>query len=93
MSITDITAPPIEPVSLATAKEFLRIDGNHEDGLIADLIKAARERAEFMGRLSLIMRRRAYSSARVSTGRLVVHHSPLKHIHKVSIIDLSLIHI
>jgi len=87
MSITDITAPPIEPVTLVMAKEFLRIDGNHEDALITDLIKVARERAEFMGRLSLISRRRAYASARVCAGRLVINHSPVKFIHKLSVID------
>ena len=87
MSIIDITAPPIEPVTLAMAKEFLRIDGNHEDALITDLIRLARERVEFMGRLSLIKRRRAYSSARVCTGRLVINHSPVKFIHKICVID------
>ena len=87
MSITDIEAPPIEPISLAMAKEFLRIDGDHEDALITDLIKVARERVEFMGRLSLITRRRAYSSARVCAGRLVINHGPIKHVHKVSLID------
>jgi len=87
MSITDISAPPIEPVTLTMAQEFLRIDGEHEDALIADLIKAARERVEFMGRLSLITRRRAYSSARVCAGRLVINHGPVKLIHKLSVID------
>ena len=87
MSITDVNAPPIEPVTLQAAKEFLRIDHEHEDALISDLIKAARERVEFMGRLSLITRRRAYSSARVCAGRLIINHSPIKYIHKVSLID------
>jgi len=87
MSITDITAPEAEPVTLAAAKEFLRIDSDHEDALITDLIKAARERVEFMGRLSLITRRRAYSSARVCAGRFVINHGPVKHVHKVSVID------
>ena len=87
MSITDINAPPIEPVSLAMAKEFLRIDHDHEDTLIEGFIQAARERIESMGRLSLISRRRAYSSARVCAGRLVINHSPVKYVHKVSVID------
>ena len=87
MSITDISAPPIEPITLAAAKDFLRIDGDHEDALIVDLITAARQRVEFMGRLSLITRRRAYSSARVCAGRFVINHSPVKYVHKVSVID------
>jgi len=87
MSITDITAPPTEPVTLASAKEFLRIDGDHEDALITDLIKAARERVEFMARTSLITRRRAYSSAKTCTGQFYINHSPVKYVHKLSIID------
>jgi len=87
MSITDINAPPIEPVTLAAAKEFLRVDGDHEDALITDLIKTARERVEVLGRTSLIKRRRAFSSARSCTGRLYLNHSPVKRVHSVSIID------
>ena len=87
MSITDMTAPPTEPVTLAVAKEFLRIDHDHEDALIADFITAARERVEAMARLSLITRRRAYSTAKSCTSRLVINHSPVKHVHKVSLID------
>lgn len=87
MSITDITTPPTEPVTLAAAKEFLRIDGDHEDALITDLIKVARERVEFIARTSLITRRRAYSSAKVCTGALFINHSPVKFVHKLSVID------
>ncbi len=87
MSISDITPPPVEPVTLASAKEFLRIDGPDEDGLIADLIVSARERIEFMARTSLITRRRAYSSHRVHTTNLFVNHSPVKFVHKISVID------
>lgn len=87
MSITDISAPPVEPVTLASAKEFLRIDGDHEDALITDLIKGARERVEFIARTSLITRRRAYSAARLQTGRVYINHSPVKFVHKLSVID------
>lgn len=87
MSITDITAPPTEPVTLAAAKEFLRIDHDHEDALIADFITAARERIEAMARLSLITRRRAYSTTKSCASRIIINHSPVKHIHKVSLID------
>ena len=87
MSITDIDPPPIEPVTLAAAKEFLRIDHDHEDALIADFITAARERVEMMARLTFISRRRAYSTAKSCTSRLFINHSPVKHIHKISLID------
>ena len=87
MSITDIDAPPVEPVTLTAAKEFLRVDHDHEDSLIIDLIKTARERVEVMAHTSLITRRRAFSSARLCTGTIFLNHSPVRHVHKVSLID------
>lgn len=87
MTITDITAPPVEPVTLSAAKDFLRVDSDHEDALILDLMKSARERVEYMARTTLITRRRAYSSAKTCTGQFYINHSPVKFIHKLSVID------
>jgi uncharacterized phiE125 gp8 family phage protein len=46
MATTLTTAPTIEPVTLAEAKAFCRVDTNDDDSLFATLIRAARLHAE-----------------------------------------------
>lgn len=57
MSIVTIVPPASEPVSLAEAKLFLRIDHAEEDALLATLIAAAREAVERACGCALIARR------------------------------------
>ena len=58
MDVIDLSQPAIEPVSLETAKLFLRITHSDEDALIGDMIRAARERIETYICSSLIERPR-----------------------------------
>lgn len=46
MGLLIVAAPAIEPITLAEAKSFLRVDGNEEDTLIEALITAARQTCE-----------------------------------------------
>lgn len=47
--------PATEPLTLAEAKLFLRVDGSEDDALIGDIVVAVREAAERHLRASLIM--------------------------------------
>lgn len=49
-----VTAPAIEPITLAQAKEHLRVDGTEQDDYITLLIAAARQRIESDTRRALI---------------------------------------
>ena len=53
---TDLSPPPVEPVSLDETKLFLRVDHNVEDALITDLILSARQQIEHRANLVLISR-------------------------------------
>jgi uncharacterized phiE125 gp8 family phage protein len=46
MSLIEITAPTVEPVSIAEAKEHLRIDHTRDDATIRAMITAARQYGE-----------------------------------------------
>lgn len=56
MSLTVTSAPGVEPISLAEAKEWLRIDtaDTSQDNVLAILIKGARQRVEDYLRRALI---------------------------------------
>jgi uncharacterized phiE125 gp8 family phage protein len=54
MNLRLYSAPAAEPVSVATAKTFLRVDGSDDDALITSLIKAAREKGEELSRRAFI---------------------------------------
>jgi uncharacterized phiE125 gp8 family phage protein len=54
MNLRLITAPLVTPVSLETAKLYLRVDHTAEDTLITSLIKAATQKGEELARRAFI---------------------------------------
>ena len=54
MSLTQITPPTSEPVSLSEAKAHCRVTGSEEDGLIAGYLLAAREYVETHTRRTML---------------------------------------
>jgi len=84
--IKDINPPSVEPVSLQSAKAFLRVDHDDEDELITDFIQAARERIEAHLSVTLITRRRLYVKARPKSTNLYINHHPIKRVIAVDCI-------
>ena len=87
MTIKDLSPPATEPLDLAYAKTFLRVDHDVEDALISDMITAARMHIEKMIAASLITRRQVYTTAALSDSGLYINHGPVETVHAVRAID------
>jgi len=85
--IDDINPPNLEPVSLSSAKAFLRVDHDGEDELITGFIQSARERIETHLSTSLIARRRVIIKTDFSKPCLYLNHHPIKRV--IAVDDLS----
>lgn len=83
------TQPSLEPVTVAEAKTFLRIDGTVEDALIGDMIKAARIGAEQQTGLSLITQSWTLAYDDCPPPYVSLPHGPVQSITAVRAIDES----
>lgn len=94
------TAPGTEPVSLAEAKLWLRVDGEEEDALIGALITAARQHVEHFTRRALITTgftlsldsfpiagRHPFSQSRTLSREIILPRPPLATVASVSYLD------
>ena len=80
MSAIMISDPAVEPVSLAEAKEYLRVDGAESDGAIERLVAAARTCIEGMTRRALVLQTWRYLMPAPKAGRLRIPGTPLRRI-------------
>jgi len=86
MSLIDLSAPVVEPIDLAYAKTFLRVDGTDEDTLIETLIKTARHKVENMIDRTLISRSFIYRCLVPHGSCLSLPRPPLLSVARLTVI-------
>lgn len=88
MSSILLSGPAIEPISLAEAKAFLRIEHADDDDVVTALIVGARIYIETQIRRALITQRwRLVRDAWAQSGRIEVRPAPLKSLDAVRVDD------
>ena len=81
MSSILLTPPAVEPVTLADAKAYLRVDNDDDDAVISALIAGARAHIEAQTRRALITQTwRLVRDAWPGDGRIAVLPSPLQQV-------------
>ena len=90
MSSLLLTAPAIEPLSLAEAKAFLRVETGDDDDVIGALIAGARIHVEAQTRRALITQSwRLAFDAWPDDGRLTVLPAPLQALSAARVYDFD----
>lgn len=88
MTRLQLTAPAVEPITLAEAKAHLRVETTHEDELIQDLIKAARQEAERQTSICMIRQDwRLFLDYWPDHGMIEVPIRPLVSVEEIRIFD------
>ena len=88
MTITELTPPLGEPLTLAETKAHLRVEGTSEDLLITALVRTVREHIERETGLALITRTfRLYLDTWPSSGVIQIVRGPVQAIDAVTVYD------
>lgn len=90
MSAYLLTAPAVEPLSLAAAKAFLRVEHDADDAIIASLVSAARNHVEALTRNALIVQTWRLALDRwPDSGRIVPRIGPLRALAAVRVFSAA----
>ena len=87
MSLSLITPPTVEPVSLAEAKLHLRVDFDDDDALIESLISAARVAAETLTGRQICTARWMRTLDGFPCSSLLLHRCPVQSVVEISYQD------
>ena len=88
MSAFLLTPPASEPLTLDEAKQFLRVEHDDDDALIASLIVAARTQVETVARCALVAQTwRFVRDAWPAGGRIVLKRGPLLSVAAARVFD------
>ncbi|HFB54376.1 MAG TPA: hypothetical protein ENJ46_00510 [Hellea balneolensis] len=87
MALIDLSPPAVEPVDLAYAKTFLRVDTPDEDTLITDMISTARAQVENIIGRTLIKRGFLYRGDTPSSTCVSLPRPPLISVTRLSLIS------
>lgn len=89
MTLSLVTGPTVEPVSLAAAKLHLRVDADDDNGLIQALIMAARQHVESYTRRQLITQTWDYQIDAFPCGEIVVPLAPVSSVTSITYLDTT----
>lgn len=90
MSLTLLAPPAAEPLTLGALKQFLRVEGSDEDGLIGDIARAARRHLEeATGRLFVTQGWRIRRDAWPATSLLALPFGPIQSLDAVTVTGTS----
>ncbi len=85
-----IEGPAVEPISLSEMKDYLRLDDDAQDDLVAGLVKAARLMIEAASRRILIEQRwRVVLDRWPKDGRVMLPLSPLMAVDGITVFDAT----
>jgi uncharacterized phiE125 gp8 family phage protein len=83
-----VDGPAVEPVTLGEMKDYLRLDGEHQDDLVLGLVKAARLMVEAASRRILVEQRwRVMLDCWPEGGTVLLPLSPLIAVESIEVFD------